>query len=166
MKLLVVVLIGLLAGQVQGIEPWMYPVSDSSRDLRSKTVANSYVETEGFRSLEGSARVVDAKVASFSEIVKWYCDQCGETQLLKSLQRYEAGGSPGAGIGVFDSQSTALATHLIYRFTPNHKQVTIIHNDKSGDVIAISLLGLEDATSVHVVRQRKKNASPTLNLGQ
>ena len=157
MKSLLIILICTLASVVSAVEPWMYPVDISSSptiaDISSLTMKSSYTaDTNGFRPFEGTTRVVDADVATFREIVKWYADKAGETRLPKTLDRYVTDGKSGPGIGFFKTAQSSLSTHLAFRFLPDQKHITLLHAENNGDVVAISLLGLNHETSIQVIR--------------
>jgi hypothetical protein len=47
---------------------------------------------------------------------------------------------------------TRPSTHLTYRFTSQQKQITILHAEESGDIVTLSLLGLDHETSIQVLR--------------
>ena len=171
MKVLLSILTCVVACTANADEPWMYPISISTSptlaDLTSATVKKSHAgESNGVRPLEGTTRVVDANVASSQEIVKWYSDQIGETQLPKFLERFVNGGNAGPGIGFFETRPMARSTHLTYRLTLKQKQITIRHAKDSGDVVAISLPGSEGETGIHVLRHRLSDQALSRNGGE
>ena len=160
MKILLALLTFTLAHAAAADEPWMYPVKvDSSptpAELSSLKMSNTYAaDSDGARPFEGTTRVVDADVATFAEIVRWYADRVGETRLPKTLDRFVNEGKTGPGIGFFKTAESSLSTHLSFRFLPEQKHITILHAEKSGDVVAISLLGLNHETNIQVLRHRR-----------
>ncbi len=161
MKILITVLASTLSIVAAADEPWMYPVNiDSSptpAELSSLRMGNSYAaDSEGFRPFEATTRVVDADVATFGEIVEWYAGKLGETRLPQTLDRFVTEGKTGPGIGFFKTAQLSLSTHLSIRFTPDHKHITILHAEKAGDVVAISLLGLNHETNIQVLRHSRQ----------
>ena len=145
MKILITVLASTLSIVAAADEPWMYPVNiDSSptpAELSSLRMGNSYAaDSEGFRPFEATTRVVDADVA---------------TRLPQTLDRFMTEGKTGPGIGFFKTAQLSLSTHLSIRFTPDHKHITILHAEKAGDVVAISLLGLNHETNIQVLRHSR-----------
>jgi len=138
----------------------MYPVKiDSSpthAELSSLKMSSTYAaDSDGARPFQGTTRVVHVDVATFDEIVKWYADRIGETRLPKTLNRFVNDGKTGPGIGFFKTAELSLATHLSFRFTPEQKHITILHAEETGDVVAVSLLGLNHETNIHVLRHRR-----------
>jgi len=171
MKILLAVLTFTLAHVASANEPWMYPINiDSSptpAELSSMRMSNSYAaDSDGARPFEGTARVVDADVATFDEIVKWYADKIGETRLPKTLERFVNEGKAGPGIGFFRTAELSLSTHLSFRFMPEQKHITILHADKTGDVVAISLLGLNQETNIQVIRHSRHPQAVAQNGGE
>ena len=173
MKILLALLTFTLAhvADAAADEPWMYPVKiDSSptpAELSSLKTSNTYAaDSDGARPFEGTTRVVDADVATFSEIVKWYADRIGETRLPKTLDRFVNEGKTGPGIGFFKTAELSLSTHLSFRFMPEQKHITILHAEKTGDVVAISLLGLNNETNIQVLRHRGHVQAVAQNAGE
>ncbi len=123
-------------------------------------------DVDGVRPFECTTRVVDANVTSFQEIVKWYTDKIGETQLAKNLDRFMNEGKPGPHLFRFKSGPMALSTHLTFRFKLEQKQITILHAEEDGDVVAISLLGLDSETSIQVLRHHPSSQARTQNGGE
>ncbi|WP_442511272.1 hypothetical protein SH528x_002942 [Novipirellula sp. SH528] len=169
MKFLLSIFVCVLACTANAEESWMYPVaiptSPTQAELNSATMKVSYVESNGAKPFEGTRRVVHADVASFQDIVKWYSEQTGDTELPKVLKKFveRDEGEAKSGNGYTKDLSTIFSTHLAYRFTPAQKQITILHIEASGDVVAISLLGLEHETSIHVIRHRPNRQSISKN---
>ena len=157
------------ANRAEADEPWMYPAVtpasptiDQINLLRKKT---GFVETLGVRMFTSTTRVVPADVASFNEIVKWYADSIGETSLSFYLDRFAKTGISGPEIGIFEPVlPTPSSTHLTYRFTSQQKQITILHAEENGDVVTISLLGLDRETSIQVLRHHP-NPKPLARNG-
>ncbi|QDT07758.1 hypothetical protein K227x_61860 [Rubripirellula lacrimiformis] len=171
MKILIAILMCVFATTVDADEPWMYPVaiasSPTNAELHSAMTKQSFAaDRDGIRSFECTTRVVDANVASFQEIVKWYADLVGETQLVNTLNRFVAEGKPGPGIGFFQTTSMSLSTHLAFRFMPDQKQITILRAEDDGDVVAISLLGLERETSIQVLRHHPSSKAVAQDSGE
>ncbi|WP_146534867.1 hypothetical protein [Rubripirellula reticaptiva] len=138
----------------------MYPVNVdlplSRVELSSMRMSNSYAaDSDGVKPFEGTTRVVHVDVATFDEIVKWYAERIGETRLPQTLDRFVDEGKTGPGIGFFKTAELSLASHLSFRFTPEQKHITILHTEETGDVVAVSLLGLNHETNIHVLRHRR-----------
>jgi hypothetical protein len=151
-------------------EPWMYavdmPASPTIKQMNSLIQKTGYVETRGARIFTSTTTVVPKEVASFEGIVKWYAEKLGERRLSYFLDRFVETGISGPGLGMFETEQLASATHLTYRFTSEQKQVTILHAEENGDVVTISLLGLEPETSIQVLRHYPNVAAPAQNGGQ
>lgn len=137
-------------------EPWMYPAavpaSPTIEQINSLSRKTGFTESLGVRIFTSNTTAVPAEVTSFEVIVKWYADKIGETQLSNSLDRFVNTGVSGPGVGIFKTASMASSTHLTYRFTSEQKQITILHAEENGDVVTISLLGLDRETSIQVLR--------------
>ena len=168
MKILVAILTCAIASIASADNPWMFPVdypSPESAQYRtqfmSATTSNSFIETaDGSRPFDCTTRIVDVNVASFREIVKWYSEKFGEKQLVKNLESFMDKGDPEQSrsdakplrLYDFESLHMARSTHFNFRFTPEQRQITILHAEKNGDVVAISLLGNDHETSIQVIR--------------
>lgn len=171
MKILFASLMCALANIACADEPWMYPVAKpptpTLAEFQSAITTESFAaDADGYRPFECTTRVVDANVASFKEIVKWYADKTGETQLSQTLDRFIHKGISGPGIGMFKTAPMAFSTHLTYRFKPEQKHITILHAEEAGDVVAISLLGLDRETSIQVLRHNPNLQAPARNGGE
>ncbi len=151
-------------------EPWMYPAdmpaSPTIKQTNSLIRKTGFMETRGVRIFTSTSTVVPTEVASFEEIVKWYADKIGETKISYFLDRFVGTGISGPGIGMFKTQQMALSTHLTYRFTAEQKQITILHSEETGDVVTISLLGLDRETSIQVVRHHPNPQTLARNGGE
>ncbi len=151
-------------------EPWMYPVdmpaSPTIKQMNSLIRKTGFVETLGVRIFTSTTTVVPTEAADLEEIVKWYADKLGETSLSLYLDRFVSTGISGPGIGIFKTGQIMSSTHLTYRFTPEQKQITILHPEETGDVVAISLLGLDSETSIQVLRHHPNPQALARNDGE
>ena len=140
-------------------EPWMYPVDVQA--LVTPEMHNSHAvkiarvsRLDAIHS-EVSTRIVDADVASFEDIAKWYSEKLGGTDLPSVLASYNE--RPNDSSEVQDSVlpgviAPSLAS-LTYRFTPKQKQITILPADSDGHLVAVWLLQDERQTRIQVVRR-------------
>lgn len=168
MRILVAILTCAFTSIASADEPWMFPVDFPTAataqyrvHFMSAVTSNSFIEiADGSRPFDCTTRIVDVNVASFQEIVKWYSEKIGETQLAKKLESFIAKSEPAQSrsdanplrLYDFESLQMARSTHLNFRFTPEHKQITILHAEENGDIVSISLLGNDRETSIQVVR--------------
>jgi len=158
MKIFTLILVCAFPCITSANEPWMYPLAvgpnPSLTELNSQSLRINYVEFGGVRISDCSSRAVDADVASFDAIVKWYSDKLGSTDLTGKLASYNSRAEEAP-----DSQHgqvigpTASAPTILYRFTPAHKQITIVPPIDDGDIVAVSLHGTNAETRIQVVRR-------------
>jgi hypothetical protein len=157
MKFLVFVVACALTYTTQADEPWMYPVAitpSTLKEMSSLTLRKAYVETLGVRTFDGTSRTIDADVASFDDIVKWYSEKLGGTELPKALETFKqnATENPERRDGYSRSLLVHPGTLLTYRFVPAAKQVTLLHAVDGSDLVVVSLQGTEHETCIQVLR--------------
>lgn len=144
-------------------EPWMYPVetpaSPTINQMNSLIRKTGFVETLGARVFTSTTRAVPADVASFEDIVKWYSDKLGDTDIPKSLDSFNKSNADAATArdGFSKSFIAAPAAHTRFRFTPDQKQITTMLSIDGGDTVAISLIGTKSETSIHVMRHHSNH---------
>ena len=144
-------------------EPWMYPVempaSPTINQLNSLIRKNGFVESLGVRIFTSTTTAVPADVARFEDIVKWYSDKLGDTDIPKSLDSFNKSNADATKVrdGVSKSFIAAPTAHTRFRFTPDQKQITIMLSIDGGDTVAVSLIGTKDETSIHVIRHHANN---------
>ena len=126
----------------------------SLTELKSQSLVTNYVESGGVRISEASSRVVAASVARFDTIVAWYSEKLGGTVLDSRLAAHTSRVEHAAELEHGQATSpTPIGEMSLYRFTPDHKQITIVAVVDGGDLIAVSLHGTNAETSIQVVRR-------------
>ncbi|NND99105.1 MAG: hypothetical protein HKN47_17445 [Pirellulaceae bacterium] len=159
MKIFAFIAAWMILPAVNADEPWMYPVSVSSPvslvELNSQTLKIGYVESRGVRISESTSRTVHASVARFEDVIQWYSEKIGGTNLPEKLDAYTKR-TPGK-VDVHDGTAFDIksvpTTLITFRFTSGYKQITFLPPVVDGDVVAVTLLGTKDETSIQVVRK-------------
>ncbi|MCO8122900.1 hypothetical protein NHH03_14220 [Stieleria sp. TO1_6] len=115
----------------------------------------TYVQSQGRKVSTGTSRVIQADVASFADIVQWYSDRLGGSEIPEALVTFNqlAKAEQHSREGISRDLAAILSTHLTYKFTSVQKQITILHAESSGDLVAIVLLGTEHETSIQILRR-------------
>ena len=160
MKTLMLALVLALATSATASEPWLYPVTTdtpprSASELNSLSQRTAYVEHLDVRTLDSVSTTIHSGVASLDDIVKWYSEKLGGTDLPKAIASYDERKEDAEPTrDGFATNLPARPSALIrYRFTPTHKQITILPPADGGDTVVVSLLGTKNETSIHVVRR-------------
>ncbi len=163
MRILVFVIACALTSTGGADDAWMFPlkieIPTTQVEMDSLMMREMYAELHGTRYAENTSREVHTSVASFEDIVKWYAERLVVPDLPKKLAAFNKRvvAEPehrAEHLSRPDDDPTKAQPLVTSWFTSNQKQVTTLFPDENGDVIAISILGMEEKTRILVMRRR------------
>jgi hypothetical protein len=99
----------------------------------------------------------------FDTVAKWYAEKLNATDLTTALEKYAKrakdapetthGSCTAVTIGKPDAKLTSSITYFL---NPRHKHVTILHPTATGGVIALSIAGTPERTTVQFAEKKAK----------